>query len=373
METLMMTASAPHPQSTTPAARRAAGLATTVLASHNREAVEEIAPAAFAGRNGTWNMRLRNGEKVFVKQISPQASGPMAFDRSVTFAAFAEQSPDFAPATPQLIGSDTANGLLVFEHCPGTSLAHLMVEETMPDSFPEEAGALLARLHAAPAIGLERSAPPSPPVEMLAVGVPHARYLEFTMAEMALWSELQNDQELVAAAGRLRASERMHQERPIHGDLRLDQFHLHNGKLCVLDWEEFGLGDPARDLGMLAGEWIYRAVLDTVTTRGGASAPPARFDDESASARIAERMAAIVPSIRRMWTSYAEHANYYDPDLPVRATAHVGWHLVDRTITRAPMVSRLPGIERAAAGVGREALLSPGHYVKALGFERTPR
>lgn len=368
-----MTATAPHPQSTTPAARRAAGLASTVLAIHGREAVEEIAPAAFAGRNGTWNMRLRSGEKVFVKQISALASGPMAFNRSVAFAAFAEQSADFAPATPQLIGSDTANNLLVFEHCPGTSLAHLLVEESMPENFPEEAGALLARLHAGPAIGLERSAPPSPPVEMLAVGVPHARYLEFTMAEMALWSQLQNDQELVAAAGRLRASERKHQERPIHGDLRLDQFHLHNAKLCVLDWEEFGLGDPARDLGMLAGEWIYRAVLDTVTTRGGASAPPARFDHDSASARIAERMATVVPSIRRMWTSYADNANYGDPDLPVRATAHLGWHLVDRTITRAPMVSRLPGIERAAAGVGREALLAPGNYVKALGFERTHR
>lgn len=369
----MMIDTAPHPQSITPAALRAADVATTVLARHGREAVEEITPAAFAGRNGTWNMKLRSGEKVFVKQISAQASGPAAFDRSVAFAAFAEQSPHFAPATPQLIGSDTGNGLLVFEHCPGTSLAQLLVEETMPDSFPEEAGALLARLHSGPAVGLERSAPPSPPVEMLAVGVPHARYLDFTMAEMALWAELQNDRELVAAAGLLRATERKHQERPIHGDLRLDQFHVHSGELCVLDWEEFGLGDPARDLGMLAGEWIYRAVLDTVTTRGGASAPPARFDDESASARIAERMAAIVPSIRRMWTSYSDHANYDDPDLPVRATAHLGWHLVDRTITRAPMVSRLPGIERAAAGVGREALLTPGHYVKALGFERTPR
>ncbi len=84
-------------------------------------------------------------------------------------------------------------------------------------------------------------------------------------------------------------------------------------------------------------------------------------------------MAAIVPSIRRMWTSYADHANYEDPDLPVRATAHLGWHLVDRTITRLPWCPGSPGIERAAAGVGREALLSPGHYVSALGFERTPR
>lgn len=369
----MMTATASHPQSTTPTARHAAVLATAVLAGHGREAVADIAPAAFAGRNGTWNMRLRSGEMVFVKQISAKASGSLAFGRSVAFAAFAGQSPEFAPPTPQLIGSDAKTGLLVFEHCSGTSLAHLLVEESMPDNFPEEAGALLARLHAGPAFGLERSTPPSPPVEMLSVGIPHARYLEFTVAEMAFWAELQNDQELVAAAGRLRASERKHQERPIHGDLRLDQFHLHNGKLCVLDWEEFGLGDPARDLGMLAGEWIYRAVLDAVTTRGGASAPPVRFDDESASARIAERMAVIVPSVRRMWTSYADHANFEDPDLPVRATAHLGWHLVDRTITRAPMVSRLPGIERAAAGIGREALLSPSHYVSALGFERTPR
>lgn len=121
----MMIDTAPHPQSITPAALRAADVATTALARHGREAVEEITPAAFAGRNGTWNMKLRSGEKVFVKQISAQASRPAAFDRSVAFAAFAEQSPHFAPATPQLIGSDTGNSLLVFEHCPGTSLAQL--------------------------------------------------------------------------------------------------------------------------------------------------------------------------------------------------------------------------------------------------------
>ncbi len=116
----MMTATAPHPQSTTPAARHAAGLATTVLAGHGREAVADIAPpAAFAGRNGTWNMRLRSGEKVFVKHISAQASGPMSFGRSVAFAAFAEQSPpECAPATPQLIGSDAKNGLLVLNTAP---------------------------------------------------------------------------------------------------------------------------------------------------------------------------------------------------------------------------------------------------------------
>lgn len=367
----MIITAAPPTETADPAVRNAAELAGRLLDRLGRETVTETTPAAFAGRNGTWNMTLHSGGKVFVKQISAQAAGPMAFARSAAFAAFAEQSPEHAPSTPRLIGSDPEHALLVFEHCPGTSLANLLVQETIPDTFPEEVGILLARLHAGPSLGLECSTPPSPPVEMLTVGVPHTRYLDFTVAEMALWSELQGDHELLAAVAELRASEREHQDRPTHGDLRLDQFHLHNGRLCVLDWEEFGRGDPARDLGMLAGEWIYRAVLDTVTTRGGASAPPVRFDNESATDRIAERMEALVPQIRRMWAAYADTADNADGELPIRATAHLGWHLVDRTITRAPMVSRLPAIERAAAGIGRQALLSPARYADALGFVRT--
>ena len=206
---------------------------------------------------------------------------------------------------------------------------------------------------------------------MLGIGVPHTRYLEFTIAEMALWAQLQADSVLVKAAGELQQWEHEHQVAPIHGDLRLDQFHWYQNKLRVLDWEEFGLGDPARDLGMLAGEWIYRAVLDTVTTRGDSPAPPEIFSDDIATSHIADRISSVIPRIREMWTAYNRYSNQADEQLPVRATAHLGWHLVDRSIARAAMVSRLPGIERASAGIGRKALIDPGRYTNALGFGRT--
>lgn len=347
--------------------------ATERLLGLGRGGVVDVARPAFAGRNAAWSMTLAAGERVFVKRISARAAGPVAFRRSTDFAGFAERNPEHAPAGPRLLGSDEAEALLVFEHCPGTSLALLLVEERVPETFPEEAGRLLARLHSGPTAGLRAAAHPSPPVEMLQLGVPHTRYVEFTLAEIAFWGELQRDAELVAATAELRRWESEHLTTPVHGDLRLDQFHLRDGRLQLLDWEEFGLGDPARDLGTLAGEWIHRAVLDTVTTRAGADAPPLHFDSAAAGARIAERMSALAPRVRRMWQAYSRARPGADEQLAQRATAHLGWHLVDRTLARAAQVSRLSGIERAAAGIGRRILLAPGAYATALGFEGTPR
>lgn len=355
---------------TADAAARLAVAATERLLGAGPGEVVDLAPPAFAGRNASWRMTLADGRRIFVKRISARAAGPTALRRSTGYAEFAERHPAHAPAGPRLIAADASESLLVFEHCPGTGLAELLVQERVPASFPERAGRMLARLHSGPTAGLEPTAHPSPPVEMLRVGVPHTRYVDFTLAEIAFWGELQRDARLVAAAADLRMRERANQTAPIHGDLRLDQFHLAEGELQLLDWEEFGLGDPARDLGTLAGEWIHRAVLDTVTTREGAGAPPLVFDSAAAVARIAERMTALAPRIRRMWGAYTAALPAADGELAIRATAQLGWHLVDRTLARAASVSRLPGIERAAAGIGRRVLLNPAAYATALGFDR---
>lgn len=343
-------------------------IADQLLQNHSYFPVASTSPSAFVGRNSTWIITLTTEEKIFAKELKAEASGPMAFKRSTDFAAFASTQPDHAPASPSLLASDPDSALLLFEYCSGTSLAQLLVEERIPENFSEIVGRSLALLHTGDPSGLEPVHHPSPPVEMLSLGVPQTRYIDFTLAEIKLWSELQKDQELVEAAAQLRADEITHQQAPVHADLRLDQFHYHNDELQLLDWEEFGLGDPARDLGTLAGEWIYRAVLDTVTTRANASAPPMHFSEETATERIAERMATLLPNIEHMWRAYTRTIGTTDTELRHRATAHLGWHLIDRTISRAQSVSRLPGIERAAAGIGRKALLAPTRYADALGF-----
>ncbi|GAB3536468.1 hypothetical protein GCM10027403_17310 [Arthrobacter tecti] len=355
---------------TDPALRRVVDATVELLATRGQhEGVTEIAPPGFAGRNGAWIMTLDSGKRVFAKQISLDKAGSTAFDRSIQFASFAQMHPQHAAASARLIASDAEHSLLVFEYCPGTSLAKLLVNERIPASFSTNVGKLLARLHSGPIEGLHETNHPSPPLPMLRFGIPQERYVQFTLAEIRFWSDLQHDAKLVQAATDLRGWESEHQTAPIHGDLRLDQFHMRGEELHLLDWEEFGRGDPARDLGTLAGEWIYRAVLDTVTSRAGAGAPPLRFDAASATRRITERMQHLAPQIRQMWAAYQAQATRPDTDLAIRATAHLGWHLVDRTIARASHVAQLPGIERAAAGIGRKILLAPARYTAALGFQ----
>lgn len=368
-----MTLTATRPKwHTDPALRRVVDVTVELLSARGQHVgVTEIAGPGFAGRNDAWVMTLDSGERVFVKQISLEKAGSTAFHRSVQFASFAQEHPQHAASSARLIASDVKHSLLVFEYCPGTSLARLIVNERVPAYFSENVGKVLARLHSGPTDGLHGTNHPSPPVQMLRFGISQERYVQFTLAEIQFWSELQLDTKLVQAATDLRSWESEYQNAPIHGDLRLDQFHMRGEELHLLDWEEFGRGDPARDLGTLAGEWIYRAVLDTVTSRAGAGAPPLHFDSASATRRITERIQHLAPQIQQMWAAYHAQANRPDADLAIRATAHLGWHLVDRTIARASHVAQLPGIERAAAGIGRKILLTPGRYISALGFQES--
>lgn len=336
--------------------------------------VKSVSSPSFRGRNKSWVLTFMGGDKVFLKQVDKTIAGPHAFDRSVNFAKFADDNSTNVPNSPKLLASHRSSGLLAFEYCTGESLAKLLVDETIPDNFPQHVGSSLAKLHAGPTDNLQEVAPPSPPVQMLKQGISYQRLTDFSLAEISLWSKLQQDQELVDCVAALKAAEENHSVSPVHGDLRLDQYQMHQNQLHLLDWEEFGVGDPARDLGTFAGEWIYRGVLDTVTTRGGAEEPPQQFSEESANQRIAERMGHLVPNIQVMWEAYCQERHADDHHtLALRSVAFLGWHLIDRTIVRASSVAKLPGIERAAAGIGRQILLNPQKYAQTLGFERSEK
>ncbi|GAA1408543.1 hypothetical protein AUR04nite_31410 [Glutamicibacter uratoxydans] len=203
---------------------------------------------------------------------------------------------------------------------------------------------------------------------MLRHGIPKNRYVDLTLAELDLWSQLQQDEELICAAEDLLSDEKQNLTAAIHGDLRLDQFYLNDEQLMLLDWEDFGRGDAARDVGMMAGEWLYRSILDTVTSRGDGQRPPEKFNEQSATTLIAARMNEATVHIGNFWKTYKNNREASDPNLGLRATARLGWHLVERTIARAGMVSKLSGIERAALSIGRRALITPDAYQAALGL-----
>ncbi|MGN5381189.1 hypothetical protein ACQ4WX_40730 [Streptomyces lasalocidi] len=120
---------------------------------------------------------------------------------------------------------------------------------------------LIADIHRLTPDGFDTSGHPLPPLRpMNALTLPG--YLKQSGAELHMWRLLHNDPDVLKAVTAMRAEDNpaVGLWVPVHGDLRLDQFLISGGNLYLTDAEESRLGDPARDLGAFAGEWLYHAI-----------------------------------------------------------------------------------------------------------------
>ncbi|MFI8203269.1 class V lanthionine synthetase subunit LxmK [Streptomyces sp. NPDC085937] len=331
------------------------------------------------GRNENWAGTTSTGAGVFVKRVSLDG-GPedaaLRMARSRSFAALVTglASPDLA--TPELIGYDEESRVLVFRLLEGArTFAELAADDDLDAGLAARAGratGLLHRLDAGKAHPPLDDAPfPFPNLGLLRA-LPMAGFLGLTFAEVTLWGILHGDAELAAALARLRAAEEAAPRVPAHCDLRFDQFLLVDGVLHLTDGEEFRASDAARDIGSLAGEWLYRAVTGIVG-RGSGDEPDVLTVHEPTHEEIVARgvreMDRVRPLIRAFWSAYRSVRTTDDPGLAARATAFAGWHMIDRAMATAARGSRLPAVTRAAMGIGRTALLAPQNFVGALGLE----
>ncbi|MGJ5755236.1 class V lanthionine synthetase subunit LxmK [Streptomyces puniciscabiei] len=326
------------------------------------------------GRNDSWAGQTVGGRRVFVKRlIGPEEDVRARMGRMLAFERFATGLPAAALRGPAFLGSDEENHLVVFEYVNGArNGAELMVDETFGEELAEQIGRAIGLLHAAPVApeaGLDRSVPPHPPLNLLR-GMSLPLFETLTFAELQGWRLMQQDEALVQAVSALREQEQHTPRVPSHCDLRVDQFLVLGDDFLVTDWEEFRLADPARDVGAFAGEWLYRSVLDIVTTRGDTVFLDAELTHELVLSRGVAKMQRLLPLIESFWHGYRSTRPDFDAGLPVRATAYAGWHLLDRLMAGGSRASRLSGIERAAAGIGRAALLAPEKFATTLGFSK---
>ncbi|CAM5674675.1 Aminoglycoside phosphotransferase family protein OS=Streptomyces alboniger OX=132473 GN=CP975_34890 PE=4 SV=1 [Streptomyces alboniger] len=192
-------------------------------------------------------------------------------------------------------------------------------------------------------------------------------YVHATGAFVQAWGLLQRDAALLEGLERLRATEAEVARVPVHGDLRLDQFLLAENAFYVNDWEEFRLGDPARDVGAYVGEWLHRAVL-RIPAQETDDAFSAVLTHEEVVARGSEELDRVLPLVSAFHRGYREGGGPDDDGLVVRATSYAGWHLIDRLIASTRESGRLSAIVRAAAGIGRTALLDPRSFVSTVGL-----
>jgi hypothetical protein len=313
------------------------------------------------GRNRTAVHRTTGGAPVFVKVLEGEPAEVAArWHRTVTFEQLVGR-PGAVPGllSPRCLGWDEQSATLVFEDLTDAVPFDAPAGDATfdgPVGDAAEAGRVVAALHDVDVCGpgwdrADRTPPQRPELELLDALTPTA-YLAASAAQLELWALLQADRPVVDALHRLRAWERAAPHRPVHGDLRPDQFLRYGDHLHLTDWEDFRIADPARDIGNMAGNWLYQAVL---------TGRDASVLDSPALDRARRRIAAF-------WRGYAGGRSVADANIATRATAYAGWHQYDMSTALAARHSRLTGTAFATAGLGRQLLLDPGRLAATIGL-----
>lgn len=332
---------------------------------------------AHIGRNDNWAGTTTTGAKVFVKRVGggDPADVLRRFHRIMAFETIAARLPGSELRGPELLGSDEEHRLVAFTRLEDArSGFELSADDAFDDGLCRRAGRILGLLHTLPVEpGILHDDPhPSPSMdhfEALALPV----FIHSAFAEIESWSLLQSDAELAAALHELRRSEAAAPRVPAHCDIRLDQYLLAEDDLYLTDWEEFRLGDAARDVGGFVGEWLYRVIQGIPKSisedPGHAFGRDATHDDILAhGAREIDRLR---PRIEAFWAGYRETRPTVEDGFTTRVAAFVGWHMIDRMLAGAKFGTRLSASDRAASGIGRTVLLAPQNFISVLGLEGT--
>ena len=324
--------------------------------------------AALPGRNSNQVVHTENGS-YFVKVLG-HGDQERRVRNSLAYDLFTDANPGTdLPQSPRCLVAEPEHGLLIFEHVPAAeSGAALMVEERFHAADAERLGAQVATLHLTSTRHTPGPVPswPSPNPGTLD-GLPLRALPGLTGGELKAYGLLQGDEAVVRGLRKLAGDCADAEPTPVHGDLRVDQLLFDEG-IWVIDWEEFGTADAARDTGTFLGEWIYRTVLDIPTARGDGVALPAEVAAPDIVARGYAKLQRLRPIAMAFWQGYRNRRPVDDAFVD-RTARLIGWHLLDRFVAGSTMTSTLPAIHRAAAGVGRAALLNPEGVIELLGLQ----
>ncbi|GGJ84166.1 hypothetical protein GCM10011583_14760 [Streptomyces camponoticapitis] len=310
------------------------------------------------------------GRGIFVKQLNA-APGQRApgLERAKQF----EEIGIPGLRTPKLIGSDEENNLLVFDLVRDAKPAHDLARESgFGPELARHVGEVIGRLHETPlseGVSVDTSPPPYPPLDSLD-GLSLGQFQASSAAVLQGWRLLQQDQPVVDAVRALRQGEEAAPRVPSHCDFRLDQILVSEQGTHIVDWEEFRLGDPARDVGMFVGEWLYLAAdrAARVLHTGDAGLPRSATGAtrEEISAQTVVELRTVQPTVKAFWDGYTSVRDTPDPDLPRRAISYAGWHLYDRMFNVVARMALLSATQYVANGMGRRALLAPGDLARLL-------
>lgn len=327
------------------------------------------------GRNSNFSIRLAGGDEVFVKQFeAPADAGPDAgrnFRQALQFERFRDLHPEMEGlGAPRLMASSIEQRLMIYELIPEVrTYAALADTGDLTATHLAAAGVAMSLLHSVPGRPGEVADLPHrlPPVAAF-TAIPLGAWARASAAELEAWALLQSDPELIKSVRELRRTEDEARRVPIHGDLRLDQILISERGVHLTDFEDFRLGDPARDVGSLLGEIAYRAILSIIKDWDSSFSLEVEFTHEEILDRGAHELDAAMPLLHAFWSGYQSGLEQDDPTLAQRSVAWLGWHMFDRLLASSKDRNKLLSVHRAAAGIGRAILTQPTLYTRTFGL-----
>jgi len=165
------------------------------------------------------------------------------------------------PLAPRVLEGAQDGSFIAFERLTGASPLHELFA-SRPQTRVElarAAGATLARLHRAP---LPRGLPAAP-IPFPSLAPPRVEQLaEIPGGWPVFVSSVIADQRCRDALRWLREAGAAAPAAFVHGDVKLDNLMAPDGAPAVwlVDWEHGGSGDPAWDIGALAGDYLFLAI-----------------------------------------------------------------------------------------------------------------
>ncbi len=318
------------------------------------------------GRNPLWIGTTTSGTRVFVKSLAGDREDVAR--RIAQTLAFETSAAADAVAHPHLLGADEERGVVAYSYLEGETGVEMMVEETFGLDDADAVGAMIARLHGSTVPELRPAEHPARRFLRLTEAIPLPLFEQLTAAQLHAWRLMQQDAPLLDAL-RAHLAATPSTQSALHGDLRVDQLLRSDGQWHLTDWEEFGAGDAAHDVGSFIGEWLNRSILDVTTTRGDAMfVDITTITHELMMQRTAEKILRLQPIVQSFWSGYLAAGGNADAAFRDRVVAECGWHLIDRMLASAAEAPRLGAIQRAAAGLGRTMILQPASFADAIGL-----
>lgn len=287
--------------------------------------------------------------------------------------------------SPEILTSDEAQGQVTFRYVDGATLQErLELRESWSEVLPVlgQCGERVAQVHSIDRdaarrvmLGVHQAQDVTPlapgsadPLAMFRALQP-TEYARSSGGELECWSMFHHDPPLLEALERWltdQAGDR-HQV-PIHGDLRPDQFLTGGPTALVIDWEEWSVGPPGRDLAGVLGALVFDALMGTFAGGAVQAGMPMQVHEAFIS-RGLQQLEQMAPAAAAFLAGYARAGGV--PVDSARLGADVGWVLIERVLARATMSDRLGVVDRAIAGIGRQALLHPDSVLSILTSEQS--